>query len=386
MSAIAAVIKRPVEWAWFGVLAAAMLAGAAAVGYVIVQGHGHTLNVGREIPWGILISTYVFFVVSSTGLCLVSSLGDVWGFKAFEVIGRRGHLLAILTLLTGFGVMAMELNHPFRMALYAVISPNFTSPIWWMGALYGLYLLLLCGEFTALMIGSRRMSFIFGLAGFVAAISAHSNLGAVFGLLEARHYWYGSFLPIYFILSALVSGGALTALIVYFNHKARGISLSPDYERFMITVGKLQALFIGILMFFIVWKMIPGLYGKPPEKYEATMALLTGPLAFNFWFFEVAVGMVVPFLLLINRRTLTPFGVTVAGLLCTIGIFFMRYDLVIVGQIVPMRENVTEGPAHLLQYFPSLAEFAIVAGAIALCLFLYTLAEKFLPMEGGHRH
>jgi len=302
------------------------------------------------------------------------------------VIGRRGHLLAILTLLTGFGVMAMELNHPFRMVLYAVISPNFSSPIWWMGALYGLYLVLLCGEFTALMIGSRRMSFIFGLAGFVAAISAHSNLGAVFGLLEARHYWYGSFLPIYFILSALVSGGALTALIVYFNHKARGISLSPDYERFMITVGKLQALFIGILMFFIVWKMIPGLYGKPPEKYEATMVLLAGPLAFNFWFFEVLIGMLIPFLLLINRRTLTPFGVTIAGLLCTIGIFFMRYDLVIAGQMVPMRESVAEGPAHLLEYFPSLAEFAIVAGAIAFCLFLYSLAEKFLPMEGGHRH
>ena len=28
-------------------------------------------------------------------------------------------------------------------------------------------------------------------------------------LLEARPYWHGSFLPIYFILSALVSGGAI---------------------------------------------------------------------------------------------------------------------------------------------------------------------------------
>lgn len=385
MNAITAVIKRPVEWIWFGALAVAMLAGAVAVGFVLFKGHGQVLNVSREVPWGILISTYVFFVVSSTGLCLVSSLGDVWGFKAFEVIGRRGHLLAILTLVTGFGVMAMELNHPFRMALYAVISPNFSSAIWWMGALYGLYLVLLCGEFTALMMGSRRFSFIFGLLGFVAAISAHSNLGAVFGLLEARHYWYGSYLPIYFILSALVSGGALTALIVYFNHRARGLALSPDYHYFMLMIGKLQALFIGTLMFFITWKIIPGLYGHPPDKYEATMALVAGPLAFNFWFFEVLVGMLIPFLLLITPRTRTPFGVTVAGLLCTIGIFFMRYDLVIAGQLVPMRESVTEGPSRLLHYFPSLAEMAIVVAAVAFCLFLYTLAEKLLPMEGGHR-
>ena len=139
-------------------------------------------------------------------------------------------------------------------------------------------------------------------------------------------------------------------------------------------------------MFFIVWKLIPGLYGQPPEKYEATMALIAGPLAFNFWFFEVLIGMLIPFLLLINRRTLTPFGVTMAGLFCTVGIFFMRYDLIIAGQIVPMRESASEGPFRLLQYFPSLAEMAIVAAAIAFCLFLYTLAEKFLPMEGGHRH
>ena len=114
------------------------------------------------------------------------------------------------------------------------------------------------------------------------------------------------------------------------------------------------------------------------------MALLTGPLAVNFWMFEVALGMVIPFVILINKKTRTPLGVTVAALLSTTGIFFMRYDLVIAGQIVSMRGEA--GHAGLLQYFPSLAEMGIVFGAITLCLFLYTLAEKFLPMEGGHRH
>jgi len=384
MTTLAVLTRRPGQLAWFGFLGTGILIGMIAVASVFLRGHGHALNVTREIPWGILISTYVFFVVSSTGLCLVSSLGDVWGFDKFAIIGRRGHLLAILTLVTGFGVMAMELNHPIRMGIYAVISPNLSSPIWWMGALYGIYLILLIGEFTGLMLGFKKMAFTMGLLGFLAAISAHSNLGAVFGLLDARHYWYGSYLPIYFILSALVSGGALTALIVYFNHKARGKALNPTYTEFMLTMGKLQALFLGVLMFFVVWKIIPGLYGQPPEKYEATMALLTGPLAVNFWMFEVALGMVIPFVILINKKTRTPLGVTVAALLSTTGIFFMRYDLVIAGQIVSMRGEA--GHAGLLQYFPSLAEMGIVFGAITLCLFLYTLAEKFLPMEGGHRH
>ncbi|MBE0599672.1 MAG: polysulfide reductase NrfD [Desulfuromonadales bacterium] len=383
---MATIARRPREIVWFGGLSLGVLAGLAAVVYTLVVGHEHAYNVSREIPWGILISTYVFFVVSSTGLCLVSSLGDVWGFEKFEIIGRRGHLLAILTLVTGFGAIAMELNHPIRMGIYAVISPNFASAIWWMGALYGTYLILLSIEFTSLMEGWRRAAYISGLLGFIAAVSAHSNLGAVFGFLEARHYWYGPYMPIYFILSALVSGGAITPLIVYFNHKARDRQLSTKYREFMDAIGKLQAMFLGILMFFTTWKVISGLYGQPPGKYEATMALIAGPLAINFWFFEVLLGMLIPFIILMNRYTRTVTGVAMAGVSTLIGIFFMRYDLVIVGQLVPMREDSGELVDGLLHYTPSLAEAAIVVGAICLCLLLYSAAEKIFDLEGGHRH
>ncbi len=376
--------KRPGELLWFALLGAGMIAGAVAVAMVLVKGHSHVYNVTRQIPWGILISTYVFFVVSSTGLCLVSSLGHVFGIEQFELIGRRAILLAIITLLTGFGTIAMELNHPLRMALYAVISPNLHSPIWWMGTLYGLYLVLLIGEFYFLMRNHHKGAMTMGMLGFIAAVTAHSNLGGVFGLLEARAYWHGSFLPLYFILSALVSGGALISLIVYYNYQFRRIQLPARYPQFLNTLGKLQALFLMILIFFVTWKIIPGLYGEPPEKYEATLAVISGPLAFNFWGFEVMIGMIIPVAILLNKKTRTPFGIMIAGLLCTLGIFFMRYDLVIAGQLVPMREGVSELTNGLLSYVPSMTEIGIVVGAISVCLFLYTLAEKFFDLE-GHR-
>jgi molybdopterin-containing oxidoreductase family membrane subunit len=352
-----------------------VLVGFAAIIYVLKVGHLHAYNLTREIPWGILISSYVFFVVSSTGLCLVSSLGHVFGFKQFEQIGRRAIVLAIITLLTGFGTIAMELNHPLRMAIWVVLSPNLASPIWWMGTLYGIYLLLLSFELYALMKNRHRTASLFGLLGFIAAVSAHSNLGAVFGLLEARPFWYGPFLPIYFILSAMVSGGALLALIVYFNPVLRGRALSSDDHGFLQVLGKLQALLLGLLIFFVIWKILPGLYGRPPGKYEATMAMLNGTFAVNFWVFEVLIGMAIPFALLLNPRTRTSFGVMLAGLLSTLGIFFMRYDLVIAGQIVPMRPSFAEGAESLLHYTPSLAEMAIVIGALCACLLLYILAE-----------
>ena len=51
----------------------------------LMHGH-HAYNVTREHPWGLLIAVYIFFVVSSTGLCIVGSLGDVFGFKDYEMI------------------------------------------------------------------------------------------------------------------------------------------------------------------------------------------------------------------------------------------------------------------------------------------------------------
>jgi len=58
-------------------LLAAFMAGAVLY---ILHGH-HAYNVTRQHPWGLLISMYVFFVVSSTGLCIISSIGHVFGWN-----------------------------------------------------------------------------------------------------------------------------------------------------------------------------------------------------------------------------------------------------------------------------------------------------------------
>lgn len=378
--------QRPSNTIWMAFLAIGTGIGVAGAINVLINGHAEVYNVSREVPWGILIATYVYLVVSSTGLCLISSLGHVFGIKKFEFIGKRAILLAILTLLAGFGAIGMELNHPIRMGIYTLLSPNFSSAIWWMGTLYGLYLALLCGELYFLMKGMHKGAYALGMVGFVTAITAHSNLGAVFSLIEARPFWFGSFLPLYFILSALVSGGAIISMIVYFSHKKGGVSMPQQYVPFMDTIGRMQALFMLVLIFFVVWKIIPGIYGHPPEKYEATMALLNGPLAFNFWFFEVLIGMLIPVVLLLNSKTRTPLGVLAAGMFAMVGIFFMRYDLVIAGQLVSMRRGTADLVNGLLQYTPSVTEIAIVIGALSSCMLIYSLAERYLPLDAEEEH
>ena len=99
----------------------------AGIHALFIAGTRHAYGTYREIPVAILISTYIFFVVASTGLCLVSSIGHVFGVKDFMPLAKRCVYLSIITILAGFLVIGLEIENPFRMILYNIISPNFSS-------------------------------------------------------------------------------------------------------------------------------------------------------------------------------------------------------------------------------------------------------------------
>jgi molybdopterin-containing oxidoreductase family membrane subunit len=112
------------------------------------------------------------------------------------------------------------------------------------------------------------------------------------------------------------------------------------------------------------------------------MAFLTGPYAVNFWIFELMLGMIIPFaLMLLSKGTNFRFMVT-ASIMMVVGIFFMRYDLVILGQVVPVLHEigVNEYPT-LLKYSPSLHEWMVIVGAFGITALTFLLGERVF---GGH--
>jgi molybdopterin-containing oxidoreductase family membrane subunit len=370
--------------ALFGLIAAV---GVAFGIHAMIVGHEHVYNCTREIPWGLLISTYVFFVVTSTGLCIVSSIGHVFGFKAFQAIAPRAVFMAIATIVSGFLVIAFEIENPWRMAIYNVISPNLTSNIWWMGTLYGAYLFFMLIEFAMLLKGMHKQAAVVGLAGLLSGAAAHSNLGAVFGLLGAREFWHGPYMPIYFITSAAMSGCAAVLFFTWMAYKANGWKMSESLKNSLSAVGKLGLLLISIIMFFTTWKVLSGIAGHPPGKYEAMMALIKGPYAYNFWIGEILMGMVLPFMIIYGVKARNVTAMFVAGTLSVIGIFFMRYDLVLVGQIVPVfaEYNVLDFPEYL-SYVPSFHEIIITAGGFAFCAMLFLMGEKIFKGHVAEEH
>jgi len=371
--------KKPGYILWFVFLGACLLAAVAAAGYSFMVGHEHAFNVSRGVPWGILISTYVFMAISCSGLCLISSLGHVFGFHEFNLICRRAILLAIVCLMGAFGAIGMDLERPFNM-IYTLLSPNFSSAIWWMGTVYGIYLGVLIVEFYALMTDNQKLSMVTGTLGFLFAIAAPSVLGSVFGLTLARSFWHGAFLPVYILITALVSGTALICLVMYFHHALRGLLMDDTDKRVIRLLGRILRLMIFVLIFSVFWNVIVGLYGQQPGHYEPVMALVSGELSVNFWLGEVLVGLLIPLVLLL-RKNRTPFTTMLASLMALIGMFFMRYDMTIAGQIYPMREGAKGLVGGVFTYTPSISELLIVVGCIAFSAFAYTLIERFVSLD-----
>lgn len=357
-------------------------AGAMGAFDAVRIGYRHAYGATREISWGILISTYVFFVVTSTGLCIVSSIGHVFGVKDFMPIAKRAVFLSIVTIMAGFTIIAFEIENPFRMAIYNVLSPGLTSNIWWMGTLYGAYMVFMIVEFIFLQLELHEYATYAGLAGLISGITAHSNLGAIFGMLHGREYWYGPFLPIYFIASALMSGCAAIIFFTWLGHKITNEKMDRPMVRSMEVVAKLCTLMIAMVLFMIIWKIITGFAGGP-GKIEVLKAMLSGSYAFNFWVLEMGFGLVIPFIIFLTSRWQNLNSMFLATSMMMFGIFFMRYDLIILGQVVPQYHELGVNEYKgLLHYMPTFHEIIIVLMGIAMTMTTFILGEKVFQ---GHK-
>ncbi len=343
----------------------------------LIHGH-HAYGITREHPWGLLIAMYIFFVVSSTGLCIISSLGHVFKFKSFEFIGKRAIFGAIITIVSGFAVIAFEIGHPVRMAIYNTISPGMTSAIWGMGVLYSVYLGLIIMEFIFLSRGDHKWSTMFGLGGLLVGLAAHSNLGAVFGFLVGRPVANGVFYPIYFILSAMITGSYLIFLMYGFRYKMK---FDEQISTFLVHIARLLGLLIAILMFFEFWRFMTSIYGNVPERAASAIHALTSP---EFLIGEFGLGMLIPFLIILISKAKAIKKLVYASLSGMVGIFFMRYDLVHDTLAYPMQTmKIREyqlAPTWV-HYSPSWTEWAIALGALGIMLSMYYIGENFFYLD-----
>jgi len=303
-------------------------------------------------------------------------------------LAKRCVYLSIITILSGFLVIGLEIENPFRMAIYNVISPNFSSNIWWMGTLYGFAVVFLTIEFILLFNEAHHnKAVIAGFLGVVTEVAANSNLGGVFAMMNGRPFWYGPYFPVYFILSALITGCAFIMFFFFLSHKAVNKKTFDDSTATALqSVSKLTLLLLAIMMIFTIWKFLTTSVGSP-GAVTALNILTDGPYSFNFWTIEVLVGMVIPFVLILAARGKNLTVIFIAAAMMIFSLFFTRMDMVVVGQLVPQyfELGVVEY-SKLNTYSPSVHEILVVLGGISFCVLAFLLGEKVFAGFADNQH
>jgi molybdopterin-containing oxidoreductase family membrane subunit len=375
----------PALKAWLTVLI--VLMGVGAIGAVRALFPGDKgIATTPTVEWGLLIIGYVFFAITTSGLCLASSLGTVFGIDRFRPLEKRHAVLAVLCLVTAFGVIALDLHFPVRLLFGVALNPAPTSPMWWMGVFYGAYLVSLLIEVWSIFWHHPRIHQWSCLSSSVIAIFAPLTLGAVFAVLESRALWHGLFTPLHMLVAAYVSGVAVLAIVFYAVGRLRLVGWERAIAVAQPAVRLLLALGLTVLAVIVARQLWAGVTSADAGLRAATDVLLTGPLAPEYVGLRLIGGLALPLLLIVVPQTRTPLGLVVAGALALTGVFVDRLTFVIAGQAAPVTTVSGVVSVPVATYAPSLVEIAIVVGGLALVAFAYTLAERYLDLSESEGH
>jgi molybdopterin-containing oxidoreductase family membrane subunit len=357
---------------WGGVVGFVSL---AYVFYMLfTEGHA-AFNTSSDVAWGAPIAYYLFFLLASSGLSIIASLDTVFGIKVFYPIAKRCVWLAIISLVCGFTLLGLELGHPFRMLWAMPSGLQIHSPMWWMGVLYTIDLVLLLIKFYLLHVGDwdSKLTHRVSILSFVVCILAPGTLGLVFGMMAMRPAWYSPVMPMYFILTGFATAAAFLMFLGSMVRRGPGV---PENLRFLDDVV-LPRLFWVALMAVVAMRfgqILTGLWSNY-EGMEAHWRAIRHPL----FHVEIWIGFLLPLLLMSKAAwRATPFMQFLAAVLFMVGIFSARLELLIVGQEVPLFKGYWAG---YTDYWPSLTEWMLVPLGMGMFLFLYGAGDWLLRLS-----
>lgn len=373
-------ISKGVYGTWLGLLGLGIIAGIVTFITILVKGHG-MFNANDVLLWTLPLGAYVFLALASSGLALLASLPLVLGMEKYRPFAKRLVFLSIATLVGAFVCIGLELGSPFHI-LYIIFSPNPSSPIWWMGLIYGVELVLLIVKFYKLHRGDWESgtSKALGIGSFVLGIAAPLMIGSVFGLTESRVTYFGPLMSVYCLLMAILSGLSIFVLYSVIRNRFAQAGGPERSAGLLNDFGKILAYVLGIVVVFSLLKVSMESATTIPEflvyhKFEHTFG------AWELFHTEMILGLFLPFVLsLIPSVRNASAGKVWISALALAGTLAMHMEILLAGQSRPVGPKAEQFPAFI-SYVPNTWEWLVFISGVAVLLFLYTLGERYLKLD-----
>jgi Ni/Fe-hydrogenase subunit HybB-like protein len=322
-----------------------------------------------ELQWSVLIVLYPFITGLVAGAFILASLERVFNVQAVKPTYRLALLTALAFLLVAPLPLQLHLGHPER-SLEMYLTPHTQSAMAMFGFVYLWYLMVVLvleiwldyrreivlkwrssTGFTRALYGAMalrsdnigesalrlddRVGRALTVIGIPSAFLLHGYVGFIFGSIKANPWWSTPLMPIVFLFSAIVSGIACILLLYFVTCWLRRVPVDmPCVD----TIAKY--LYYAFLVDFSLemLDLIHRLY-EADESFRALDFMVKSRLFMSQIVLQIILGTLVP-LVLLGLSQLVMFHekarralYVLAGSLTLMGIFAMRWNVVIGGQL-----------------------------------------------------
>jgi Ni/Fe-hydrogenase subunit HybB-like protein len=322
-----------------------------------------------ELVWSILIVLYPYITGLVAGAFILASLERVFRVEAVKPTYRLALLTALSFLLVAPLPLQLHLGHPER-SPEMYFTPHSTSAMAMFGYVYLWYLMavlvfeiwldyrreiVLLSQrsrglrrwiYSIMTLGSNniserslhideRVGWVVTLVGIPSAFLLHGYVGFIFGSIKANPWWSSPLMPVVFIFSAMVSGIACVMLLYMSVTRLRGEKIDM---RCVDTIA-MYLFYTFIIDFSLEMLDLVHRVYEADESFRSLNFMVHTKLYFSHIVIQIFLGTLAPLgLLAITQMTKLPEVMrkrcyAVAGALTLIGIFAMRWNVVIGGQL-----------------------------------------------------
>jgi Ni/Fe-hydrogenase subunit HybB-like protein len=297
-----------------------------------------TYDVAHSEPFGILIVLFIALTGLNAGSYLASFIFTYFGRKEYLPLAKFSGLVVMSLWVVAPILLLLDIGQPLRFwHIFAYFDPR--SPMAWGTLILTAYPFLASIYLFYLFREKLEKARFWGFIGLPVALGSHAFVGFVLSFAQARVLWSSSLTPIFFLLTAALSGFALVVIFDTFRYYfiLKRNSGAQAQERLIFNqLGEALYLLIfadlGLILFFLV-KL-----GISPDLFNQILDLISGgKIGPADLFVPVLLGLIAPLALLIIPRTArTPWVQSVASLLIVLGNFSMGSLILTAAQSLPL--------------------------------------------------
>ena len=356
-----------------------------------VYGIGAVTNLSDQFPWGLWISFDVMSGVAlAAGAFVIAATVHIFRLERFKPLVRPAILTGLLGYLLVVCGLIVDLGKPYNVWRPLVHWQHY-SVLWEVGVCVATYTTVLLIEFTPVILERvnkieaitkrlptvsfyrllKRVSIAFVILGVVLSTLHQSSLGSLWVLLPEKlsPLWYSLYLPVFFWMSAVAVGLAMTIVESTLSSKAFKRGLEID-----LLADLAKAAAVVLLIYLAARGADLFARGAWPLLFEPSLQ------AGAFWA-EIGLGVIAPAILFaitpLRKRPAVLF--TGALMVVLFGVVLNRFNVGIIG-LLPYTGNI---------YTPSWMEFVVTITLVSVGVIAFGLAAKYLPVfpdpaEGEH--